>query len=84
MKETPISKSQERAIRLLGLANAAGYAQAAEILEAQGFRRDGLPMNETWRSAAKLSDQELVVKLNNDRTSSEIEETVIDGQGGWQ
>lgn len=84
MKETPISKSQERAIRLLGLTNAAGYAQAAEVLEVQGFRRDGLPINETWRSAAKLSDSELVAKLHDSRSADETEDNVIDGQGGWQ
>ena len=61
--ETPISKSQTRAMSLLGLVSADSYEAAASALETAGYRRDGIPAGQTWRSAAKMSDTELVAAI---------------------
>jgi len=55
-----ISKSQKRAMDLLGLAPVDGYDAAATALEAAGCYRDGVPAGQTWRTAAKLSDADLL------------------------
>jgi hypothetical protein len=64
--DTPISKSQKRALTLVGLAPAATYDAAATALDAANFRRDGIPTGHTWRSAAKLSDAELLAGITLD------------------
>jgi hypothetical protein len=61
--ETPISKSQKRAMDLLKLAPVSGYSDAAVALEAAGCWRDGIPAGQTWRTAAKLSDIELLAGI---------------------
>lgn len=61
--ETPVSKSQKRAMSLLGIAPADSYEKAAAALEAANCYRDGLPFGIAWRAAAKLSDAELVSRL---------------------
>jgi len=61
---TPVSKSQERAIQLLGLLAAPGYDAAAEVLEAAGFCRTGIPAGHTWRSAQLLDGATLVAQLS--------------------
>ena len=63
MSKTPISKSQKRAMDLLGLASVDGYSEAASALEAARCYRDGIPAGQTWRTAAKLSDADLVVGI---------------------
>ena len=63
MSKTPISKSQKRAMELLGLASVDGYSEAASALEAAGCCRDGIPAGQTWRTAAKLSDADLVAGI---------------------
>ena len=63
MSKTPISKIQTRAMRLLGLPAVDGYDAAATSLEAAGCYRDGVPMGQTWRTAAKLSDADLLAGL---------------------
>jgi len=63
MSKTPISKSQKRAMELLGLASVDGYSEAASALEAAGCYRDGIPAGQTWRTAAKLSDADLVAGI---------------------
>lgn len=85
MKDTPISKTQIRAFGLLGLSQAETYSKAADRLEANGFSRDGAPFGHTWRTAAKLSDVELVNLLKIDRETREDDtERVPDGFGGVQ
>ncbi len=80
MSETPISKSQIRALKVRSLGVATTYEQAARILENALLPRDGVPDGYTWRSAAKLSDQELSALL---QLSAQFD-TTIDGQEGWQ
>lgn len=63
MSKTPISKSQKRAMNLLGLTMADGYHATAAVLEAAGYYRDGIPARHTWRTAAKLSDADLIAGL---------------------
>jgi len=63
MREHPISKSQERALRVLGLGEADTYPVAREMLATVTANTDGIPTGHTWRSAAKLSDDELVTAL---------------------
>jgi hypothetical protein len=58
--DTPISKSQTRAMKLAGLATVDTYEAAASALEAARYRKDGIPMGQTWRTAAKLSDADLM------------------------
>ena len=62
--QTPISKSQTRAMRLLGLPAVDGYDAAATSLEAVGCYRDGMPAGQTWRTAAKLSEADLLAGLH--------------------
>lgn len=63
----PISKSQARAMELAGIQLPEGdwttYAQAATALQAANLPHDGLPTGHTWRSAAKLSDSDLMAAL---------------------
>ena len=47
-------------MKLIGMPVSDTYQAAAERLEGLGYRPDGLPMGHTWRSAAKLSDAELI------------------------
>lgn len=85
MKDTPVSKTQIRALRLLGLGQAETYSEAADRLEANGFSRDGMPLDHTWRTTAKLSDAELIHLLKIDREAREDDtECVPDGFGGVQ
>ena len=60
---TPVSKSQARAMKLAGLPAADSYAAAAATLKAAGFEADGIPMGHTWRTAAKLDDSELLAAM---------------------
>jgi hypothetical protein len=83
MSETPISKSQIRALKVRGLGVATTYEQAAAILENALLPRDGVPDGHTWRSAAKLSDQELSALLQLSAPSEDFD-TTIDGREGWQ
>lgn len=73
--DAPISKSQKRAMDLLGFAPVSTYAEAAAVLEAADYSRDGIPVNMTWRQAAKLSDADLLagIKLTDDRFVEKIE-----------
>ena len=83
MSETPISKSQIRALKIRGLGVVSTYEQAAQILENALLPRDGVPDGHTWRSAAKLSDQELSALLQLSAPAQDFD-TTIDGQEGWQ
>lgn len=65
MSETPSSKSQQRIMDLLGIEHDGTYSHAARILEAQNLPTDGLPLGETWRTAGKLSDADLLTALGN-------------------
>jgi len=65
---TATSKSQKRAMNLLNItASGDDYADAKAALEAAGLPGDGLPNGHNWRSAGKLSDDELVKLLNASR-----------------
>jgi len=48
----------------LGLPAVDGYDAAATSLEAVGCYRDGMPAGQTWRTAAKLSDADLLAGLH--------------------
>ena len=58
--ETPISKSQIRALNILSLPLPTGYQAAGEALEAAGYRSDAIPVGSNWRTAAKLNDADLL------------------------
>ncbi len=60
---TPTSKSQIRAAKLAGITVNDSYADAKKALEAAGLEGDGIPAGYTWRTAAKLSDADLLAKL---------------------
>jgi len=47
-------------MKLAGLGAVDTYEAAASALETAGLRRDGIPMGQTWRVAAKLSDSDLM------------------------
>ena len=66
MSNTPTSKSQTRAIAILGLGASDSYQSAASTLENAGYRPDGIPQGHTWRAAAKLSDADLIAGLTID------------------
>lgn len=54
-----ISKSQSRLLALLDL-SADDYTEAGQVLAAAGYVEDGVPYSHTWRTAAKLSDADLL------------------------
>ena len=60
---TPISKSQTRAMKLAGLTTVDTYEAAASALETARYRKDGVPQGHTWRTAAKLSDADLLAAI---------------------
>ena len=63
------SKSQIRAAKVLGIAVDPindEYADVAARLAATWMPEDGIPSGHTWRSAAKLSDDELVKLLKSE------------------
>jgi hypothetical protein len=64
--ETPISKSQTRAIKLVGLGAVDGYQAAATALETAGYRKDGIPQGHNWRTAASLTDADLIAGITID------------------
>ena len=64
--KTPISKSQTRALKLAGLAMVDGYGVAANSLETAGYRTDGIPQGHNWRTAAKLTDADLIAGITID------------------
>jgi hypothetical protein len=61
--DTPVSKSQKRAMSLLGITEPNYYADAAKALEAKRVEGDGIPAGHSWRTAAKLTDAELLAEL---------------------
>ena len=73
--ETPISKSQTRAMKLAGLATVDSYEVAATALETAGYRKDGIPQGHNWRTAAKLTDADLIagITIDFDALDSRIE-----------
>lgn len=64
--KTPISKSQTRAMKLAGLGTVDSYEAAKSALETAGYRKDGIPQGHNWRTAAKLSDAELMSGITID------------------
>lgn len=70
MSQTPASKSQIRAASLCSVKiDYTDYTAAGAALEAAGINSAGLPAGHTWRSAAKLSDADLLSAL---RASSNV------------
>ena len=60
---TPASKSQKRAMALLGIAiEKDSYVYASEALEAAGCRPDALA-NGGWRVTAKLNDEQFIAGI---------------------
>ena len=57
---TPTSNSQARLLKLLNASVPGEYSEAAKLLESLGMRRDAIPQGGTWRTAKKLSDDELL------------------------
>jgi hypothetical protein len=64
--KTPISKSQTRAMKLAGLATVESYEASATALETAGYRKDGIPQGHNWRTAAKLTDADLIAGIRID------------------
>jgi len=58
--KTPISKSQARLISLAGITSDDNYSAATEALVEAGFSGSGVPAGGTWRTAAKLTDSDLL------------------------
>ena len=50
-------------MKIAGLATVDTYEAAASSLETAGYRKDGIPMGQTWRTAAKLSDADLLAAI---------------------
>lgn len=67
--ETPVSKSQKRALKLMGLPATDNYQTAAKSLEAAWCRPDGIPQGCTWRTAASLTDAALIAGIKVDYES---------------
>lgn len=69
MAEYPISKSQARLTSILNLSTDGTANHAARVLEAAGYSPDAVPAGGTWRTAARLTDDELVdaTRLSQDR-----------------
>jgi hypothetical protein len=61
--ETPISKSQTRAMKLARLGPVDSYEAAASALETEGYRKDGIPIGQTWRTASKVADADLLTAI---------------------
>ena len=64
--KTPISKSQMRAMKLAMLGTVDDYQVAATALETAGYRKDGIPQGHNWRTAAKLTDADLIAGITID------------------
>jgi hypothetical protein len=60
---TPISKTQKRAMGILGIALADSYEAAGAALESAGCKRDAIPAGKTWRDAAKMTDDALIAAI---------------------
>lgn len=74
---TPASKSQIRAAALLNISiDARDYTSAGAALEAAGVRADGIPAGQTWRSAAKLADADLLAALGASEATSHASESL--------
>ena len=87
MSTTPISKSQARAMRLLGLTAVDSYDAAATVLESAraypGYERDGVPVGYTWRTAAKLTDAQLLQALGVEREEIPHLSAIQIAEGGY-
>lgn len=53
-------------MKLAGLAIVNSYGVAANALETAGYRKDGIPQGHNWRTAAKLSDADLIARITID------------------
>ena len=62
----PVSKSQKRALKLMGLPATESYQTAAKTLENAWCRPDGIPQGCTWRTAANLTDAALIAGIKVD------------------
>lgn len=60
---TSTSKTQARVLKLIGRNVPENYEDAARLLEDARLPSDGMPRGATWRSVAKMSDDELVAAL---------------------
>lgn len=68
MATTIASKAQSRAMRLLSIESDGTYEHSAGVLASAGYPADGVPSQHTWRSAGKLSDEELTALLRAECT----------------
>ena len=57
---------------LVGLTIVDTYEAATVALEAAGYRKDGIPMGGTWRTAAKMSDTDLLAALRIEEPNYEV------------
>lgn len=73
----PVSKSQQRVLSLLSL-SASDSIDAQQRLQAAGFEPDGVPQGHTWRTAARLSDAELLATGRRVVVDLETGESAID------
>jgi hypothetical protein len=76
LMETQISKSQKRALEILKLAPTSDYQVAAKTLERAGYLPQGIPVGHSWRTAAKLSDADLIAGITVDYKA--LADSVID------
>lgn len=65
-------------MKLAGLGTVDSYEVAATTLEIAGYRKDGIPQGHNWRTAAKLTDSELMAGITividfDDLAASRIE-----------
>lgn len=60
MAETMTSKSQARACKIANLKPGETYDETKDILISAGLQGSGIPNGHTWRTAKKLSDDELL------------------------
>lgn len=65
--KTPVSVTQTRVLRLLGLQETEYREQASERLRAAGVSGSGIPDGMTWAQVRKMTDRELIEKLKQER-----------------
>lgn len=70
--KTPISKSQARLMTLAGITSDDNYSAACEALIEAGFSGSGVPAGGTWRTAAKLTDAELIASTRRSTETPDV------------
>ena len=72
MSRTPASKTQIRAMALLGMTPNSDYERAAAAISARlGYGVSEIPAGHSWRSVAKLSDADYLALLGTEAPAIE-------------